>query len=126
MAARTEVNPNVDVKLVAWTLTTADPNGDAFVAPDFPDKCVVVRGTFGGATLTLQGANVEGTPATAAWQTLNDPQGNALTFTAARIEQLLENPYQLRPVLTGGGGTTSVLVELLAGKVTPGVRTWNR
>ena len=80
---KTEINLSTDAKLVSWTLLSGE-SGIPLLASDFPDKCVVVRGTF-GAILTIQGANVEGMPPAAAWQTLNDPQGNALTFTAARV-----------------------------------------
>lgn len=122
----TETQLTVGAKLARWASLVNLDNGDAFLAPDFPDKSVVVRGTFSGATVTLVGANVEGTPPAAAWQTLNDPQGNALTFTSARIEQLLENPYQIRPQVTGGDGTTALLVEILAGTGRQRARLWSK
>ena len=77
----------------------------------YPDKSIHVYGTFGAATVTIQGTNETGTPAQT--PTLNDPQGNALTYTSERLEQLLENVNQIRPSVAGGGGTTSLTVKML-------------
>jgi len=47
------------------------------------------------------------------WAVLNDPQGNALSITAAKAEAILENPYQIRPKITVGDGNTDLMVFLL-------------
>jgi hypothetical protein len=76
---------------------------------DFIERCVTVHGTFGaGGSITIQGSN-DGTN----WFALTDPQGNALTKTAAAIEQVLESPLYIRPLVTAGDGTTSLTVILL-------------
>ena len=74
----------------------------------YPDKTVHVTGTFGTATVTIQGSN-DGTNFT----NLVDPQGNALSFTATGIEQILENPEYIRVNRTSGDGTTDVSVRML-------------
>ena len=37
-----------------------------------------------------------------------------LTVTLAKIEQVLENTYSVRPLLSGGDGTTSITVKMMA------------
>lgn len=98
---------------VQWTpLTTTNADGQAWDSLDFADISVQVVGTFGvGGTLLIEGSN-QATPAN--WATLNDPQGNALSFTAAKMEQLLEMPRWIRPRVSAGDGTTSLTVELWA------------
>lgn len=73
------------------------------------DRSVQVEGTFSGGTLTLQGCN-EVTPVN--WETLNDPQGNALTFTSARIEQLLENTLYVRPSMSAVAAVITVTLVM--------------
>lgn len=100
------------VVVVVWeNLANAD-TGAPFIGPSYPDKSVQVTGTFGvGGNCRIKGSNFTGTPT---WATLNDPQGNALDITAAKIEQLLENVYQIQPEITAGDGTTSLTVRLIA------------
>jgi hypothetical protein len=98
---------------IKWTpLTTTNADGQAFDTLDFADISLQVLGTFGaGGTLLIEGCN-QATPTT--WATLNDPQGNALSITAAKMEQLLEMPRWLRPRVSAGDGTSSLTVELWA------------
>ena len=99
------------VKVVTWTpFTSANLDGAPFVCGQWADKCVQVYGTFDSATVTMQGTN-DTTGGT--YATLNDPQGNALTFTVAKIEQVLENSYQVRPLVSGAGASASVTVKML-------------
>jgi hypothetical protein len=95
-----------------WTPMLNGDTGQPFETLDFGDISVQVVGTFGvGGTVILEGCN-QATPTT--WATLNDPQGNAISFTAGKIEQILEMPRWIRPSVTGGDGTTSLSVELWA------------
>lgn len=67
-----------------------------------------VAGTFGvGGSVNIEGSNNG-----VAWAVLADPQGNPLTFTAARIEQVLESPRFIRPIVTAGDGTTNLTVNV--------------
>ena len=98
--------------VTVWTLGNGD-DGTPVEAPHYPDKTVQVYGTFGaGGTLLI-----EGTTATAAagatWATLNDPNGNALSITAAKIEAVLENVWLIRPRVSAGDGTTSLTARIL-------------
>jgi hypothetical protein len=75
--------------------------GAAVAAARFSDKSVQLAGTFGGATVVIQGSE-DGTN----WSTLHDMGGNALSFTAAGgPKQILENPRFIRPSSSGGTGT---------------------
>ncbi|MEK9725184.1 MAG: hypothetical protein VW405_17110 [Rhodospirillaceae bacterium] len=88
-----------------WTLTSADPTGTEVIC-NIGDKCIQYDGTWGTATFSLQGSN-DGTT----WYTLTDPQGNSITGTADRMEQIMETPKYLRPNLTtAGAGATIVAV----------------
>jgi hypothetical protein len=87
-------------------------NLDTIVAaeyPDLSDKTVHVYGTFGGATVTIEGSNNGG----ASFTGLNDPSSTAISITAEKMKQILENPQQIRPTFTGGGGTQSLSVAML-------------
>lgn len=99
---------------IGWTPLANGDDGQAFDVQDFRDISVQVLGTFGvGGNLRWQGSN-EATPTN--WATLNDPQGNAMDITAAKIEQVLENTRWMRPVVTAGDGTTSLTVRLWGGR----------
>lgn len=82
--------------------------GDALPFSQFTDKSVQVVGTFGGATLRLEGSN-NGND----WAVLTDPQGNDLLITTAKIEMVTEATAYVRPNISGGDGTTSLSVHML-------------
>lgn len=98
---------------IVWeTLTTANADGQPFDPLTFADISIQVMGTFGaGGTLLIEGSN-ELVPTT--WATLNDPQGNALSITAAKMEHLLEGARWIRPRVSAGDGTTDLDVHVWA------------
>ncbi len=100
------IHDNVDQKVLKWTLTDANPDGQPWVfAGNFSRISFQVFGNFGaGGTVQAQGTNEKATPAN--WYNVVDPQGNAISATAAKIEQILESCYQLRPYLSAGTGVT--------------------
>ena len=103
------VSTNNKVHLVTWADMANGDDGSPAAWVEFADRCFQVSGTFGsGGSLTIQGSN-DG----ANWSALSDPQGNTLTFTSAKIEQALELPLYVRPVVTAGDETTSLTVTLL-------------
>jgi hypothetical protein len=84
--------------------------GDPLPFTKYADRSVQVSGTFGaGGTVVVQGSN-NGTN----YHTLTDPQGNALSFTAAGLEQITEVVKFIRPSVTAGDGTTSLTVTIAA------------
>lgn len=75
------------------------------------DRTVQVLGTFGaGGSVSIEGS-LQPVPST--YATLTDPQGNALTFTSAKLESISELVSFVRPNITGGDGTTALTVHLL-------------
>lgn len=97
------------VKLVTWTDLLNGDTGSAAQWCDFADRCVQVTGTFGaGGSVSIQGSNDGIT-----FSILSDPQGNALTFTSTKLEQALEIPRYVIPVVTAGDGTTNLTVTIL-------------
>jgi hypothetical protein len=106
----TALNPIGGIKVISWTLGNGD-DGKPMICPQFADRTIQVTGTFGaGGTVEFQGSNIDPTPI---YSVLNDPQGNPLVFTIAKIEQVLENTYRVRPVVTGGDVNTSLTISML-------------
>lgn len=114
MAVR--IATTVQTQLHAHTLTKewagllASDTGDWILTSHYNDKCLHVFGVFGGATVSLQGSN-EDAPANGA--SLTDPTQTLIALTALGIKQVLENPLFVRPVITGGDGTTNLTVRLV-------------
>lgn len=96
--------------LVSWSALTfsGTDDGAPYEGVDFSDRTVQFDGTFGtGGSITLEGSN-DGTN----WFPLTDPQGNAITKTAAGLEVIEENPRYVRPRVTAGDGSTSLNCKL--------------
>lgn len=97
-------------KFVAWTPLANGDSGTPYAMPGFADRSVQVGGTFGaGGTVVIEGT-IDGTN----YITLTDPQGNAISKTAAAIETISEIVKFIRPRVTAGDGTTAISVYLIA------------
>jgi len=94
---------------VTWTLAGGD-TGKPYPCPHYPDKNVSVSGTFDSATVTIQGSD-EIIAVPTLYYTLHDQSDNDITFTTARGEQIVNNPYQIRPSVSAGT-STAVVVRL--------------
>lgn len=105
---------NQEGKAVKWTLAQGE-SGDPYVLPGYADRSIQFTGTFGGATVTFEGSN-EGADGAAPsnYATLTDPQGNAISKTSAALEAVSEMTRVVRPKVTGGDGTTSIVCNLFA------------
>lgn len=97
-------------KIYSWTLTDADPTGDPLYHTTHADKTVQVYGTFGGGTVTFQGSCA---PTSPTWATLTDHADNAIALTAAGMKLIAQNPYAIRPVLSGSTGATVTVVAVV-------------
>lgn len=74
-------------------------------------RVVQVTGVFGaGGSVQIEGS-LEATPTN--YVVLHDLQGNDLTFTVTRIEQVQEGILHIRPRVTAGDGTTALTVIML-------------
>ena len=95
--------------LVKWTLTGTN-DGAPFALLEYAERSVQVGATgdtFNAGTILIEGSN-DGV----LWTTLRDPQGVALSFTAAGLKQVLEATAFIRP--RASVAVTSVVVILAA------------
>lgn len=92
---------------ISWLGVPKDDTGQPLPFTLYSDRSVQVTGTFGGASVTIEGSN-DGEN----WFTLADPQGNSLNFVTAKLEAILELVLWIRPKVTGGDGTTSINVNM--------------
>lgn len=94
---KTKLEEIPDVIVCLWeTLTEAD-TANAISLANKADKTVTVTGTFGSATVVMKGSN-DG----ANFYTLKDAQGDDISFTAAGMSIILENPLFIKPTFSGG------------------------
>lgn len=110
MASVTETDGYGGTSLATWVLTTADHTGDAVVRPGASDRAVQVKGTFGSATVAIEGSLDGGVT----YAALHDPGGTAVTFTAAGINAISENVTHIRARLSTVGSGASITVLLLS------------
>lgn len=97
------------VQLITWAgLSEADSSPAPFEGPEWADRSVQIVGTFNGGTVVMEGSN-DGTN----WATLTDPQGNAISKTAAGIEQIEEVTRYMRPKVSAGTGLTINVILLV-------------
>lgn len=99
----------------SWSLTTANADGAPIEWIEWSGRCFTATGTWGGATLTIQGSN-DGTN----WVTLNNAAtGTGATLTADGVLQIIELPRYVRPNLTVVGAGATVTVMLTAVRAVP-------
>lgn len=95
---------------ITWSGLLNTDSGEAVTFGVYTDRSVQVVGTFGtGGTVTMQGSN-DNTNFVA----LSDARGAALAINTARIEQIEDLSYSIKPVITAGDGTTNLKVVLFA------------
>jgi hypothetical protein len=95
---------------VSWTPLLNGDSGAPYGMSGFADRSAQIVGTFGtGGTVLIEGSN-DGTN----YVTLNDPQGVALSLTAAGLKEIAQIVKFIRPRVSAGDGTTSITVTLLA------------
>lgn len=98
--------------VVTWSALANGDDGSAIELFGSSDRSIQVTGTFGaGGSVRLQGSN-DGSN----WAALTDPQGNDLNITSAKIEAITEITRYIRPLVTAGDGTTSLVVTVFARK----------
>jgi hypothetical protein len=103
-----------DAVTVQWTGLLQGDDGAWVELQDHADRALHVRGTFGGATVTFQGSNEPTAPAGAGVVLTSAPTGASISLTAAGARQIVEAMRWVRPVLSGGDGTTSLTVDVIA------------
>lgn len=116
VSTNTTVNglPKGTMKVFWEALTSTNTQGVGAKISHYGDKNVQLTGTFTTTTIVIEGSNDSTNGVDGTWYQLVDPQGNALSFTAAGGEQLLENPLWIRPRASASGGATDVDVTVIA------------
>lgn len=92
-------------KVAVWTGVTEADTCVAVSFPDLTDRSVHVSGTFGGASVAIQGSNNNG----ASFVAMNDPGGTVIAITSEKIKAILENSEQIKPAITGGSSQALVI-----------------
>jgi hypothetical protein len=97
-------NPFVWVVVWEGLLGAGSDVGQAFDVTKVPgagssDRTVQFVGTWNGSTAVLQGSNDGST-----WNSLVDPQGNAISKTSDSLEAVLEYTRMIRPSVSAGTG----------------------
>jgi len=95
---------------VQWTPVTEADTCAVVKFPEYADRSIQVAGTFGSATVVLNGSN-DGTN----FAGLRDPSHTAISITSAAIQAVLENTVYTQPSISGGTGqslTISMLFHL--------------
>lgn len=95
---------------VQWPNMSTGDVGQVWTSPVAADRSVQVEGTFGGATVTIQGSNEfdltdHQVLSSANFETLRDPASANLTFAAAGLKQVLETTLGIRPSVAAGAGS---------------------
>ncbi len=106
---------NLGIMHVVWTGLLNGDDGQPLDLASFADRTVQLRGTLGvGGTCRAEGSLLDAPAATADYDPLTDPQGNNLDLTTLKIEAVSELTRWIRPRVTGGDGTTSLTLYLIA------------
>lgn len=106
----------VDVKVFEWVDMELNDTGQPLVRPSMADVCVQLTGVLStGGACQVQGALNPGTPI---WQPLEDAHENILTMLSLKIEQILQSPFQIRPEITAGDGSTVLTLTIKLKRVT--------
>jgi hypothetical protein len=93
--------------LFQWPGMSSGDDGRAVEYSEFADRSVQFSGVFAGASVSFQGSN-DGVN----WHALTDPFGAPITKTAASLVAITEMTRFVRPVVSGGDGTTAITCTL--------------
>lgn len=87
--------------MVTWSALLTGNTGIPFESSTHVYRVVQASGTFGGATVIMQGSN-DGTN----WVTLNDVASTpaAVSFTSTGMAKILMSTKYIRPSVSGGSG----------------------
>lgn len=110
--APTFTHPAKGVMVVTWASIGDSDTCTKVTTAQFNRKCFQTKGTFTGpATIVAQGSNDGGTT----YANLTDHGDTAISHTSASIDEIGQNPLDIRPS-TSGGSSSSVTVVLTLSK----------
>jgi hypothetical protein len=116
----TDISRNGDGSLikVVWNGINATNNTASPIRfTEWADRSVQFNGTFNNVTMTFEGSNEEGGAGT--YFVLTDPQGNAISKTAAGGEAVTEISQYAKPVATSVGVATDITVSAVLRRANP-------
>ena len=90
---------------IAWSGLSTGDTGQRTSLARLADRTIEVGGTFGGATVVIQGS-LRTDPQESEWLTLVDSGGIPLSFTSAGIQSVMQQTLYIRPKVVGGTGTS--------------------
>lgn len=106
---QSNLNLSDDSFALTWAITTANANGAPLQRHTWNDRSWMATGTWGGATLTLEGS-MDGST----WVALKDVNGAAATLTTDGAIHVQNCPLYMRPNLTVVGVGAAITVTCLA------------
>lgn len=102
--------PQVAVRDTVWTGLLNGDTGQGQGIPHSADITVSVDGTFGaGGSIQWEGSNDGGVT----YQILSDNQGVDAILPAGGMMTIQEQPKLIRPNVTAGDGTTSLVARMI-------------
>jgi len=96
--------------LVKWENLQMGDIGRPVSYPTYTVRSVQVVGTFGGASMLLEGSNM---PTSPTYVGLLNPWYGMINLSEAGLKAVLENTYWVRPRIMGGDATTDLDVYFL-------------
>ena len=109
------VSLNGAVTQYLWELTSDDHTGDPVKGVDFADRTVTAVGTWGGASVTIEGSN-DGEH----WMPLSDAAGAADAIASSnKAITIVELTRFIRPRLTTAGTGAAITVCMLSRNAQP-------
>lgn len=96
--------------LAVWASATEADTFAAVKMPEYVQRTVSIQGTFGGATVVVNGS-IDGTNYTG----LTNPAGVAISKTSAAVVGVFESTQYYQPAASGGTGQVLVLSMLFVG-----------
>ena len=100
-----------------WALTSANADGAGFEFSEHADVTWTVTGTWGGATLKVQGSADNTTYVTTGLS--NAAGGAEATASADKVFTVIERPRYMRPILTTVGAGATLTVTAIARRANP-------
>lgn len=91
---------NDGVAVALWETMNGVSTGVEMALARWSDKTVTASGTWGSATLVIQGSNDGNT-----WFTVDDVDGTPVSFTSDSMAVIRDNPLYMRPKTSGGTGS---------------------
>jgi hypothetical protein len=96
----------IDAVIIKWSSIGDSDTCTPVQRPDLADRSFQVEGTFGGATMALQGSNDSTTGSDGHFETLTNPVGTAATQSSAGVMQITEATRWIMPKTSGGSGSS--------------------